>query len=325
VKTRFALRVPLLFAAVAFVPLAVAQSYPLKPIRLIVPNAPGGGTDTVARLIAEKVSPSLGQQIIVDNRGGAGGRIAAELVARSPKDGYTLLLGSAATLITGPAMDGDRKYDPIKDFMPISLVGTTAYMLVIHPSLPARTVRDLIVLARASPDRIAYSTTGQGSPAHLGAELFQAMAHIKLVHVAFNGGAPAMLSLLQGETYVMVANFLTALPPVRSGRVRALGVTSLKRTALAPDIPTIDESGLRGFELQQFYSVVAPAGTAADIVQRLNHEIAQRLPTEDAKRRFAHEGIELQTSSPAELAKLNADQYEKWTRVIRQAGIKSAE
>jgi tripartite-type tricarboxylate transporter receptor subunit TctC len=195
-------------------------------------------------------------------------------------------------------------------------------MLVIHPSLPARTVRDLIALAKASPDRITYSTTGQGSPAHLGAEPFQSMANVKLVHVPFKGGAPAMLSLLQGETYVMVANFLTALPPVRSNRVKALGVTSLKRTALAPDIPTVDESGLRGFELQQFYSVVAPAGTPSDVVQRLNQEIVQRLPTDDVKQRFAHEGIEVQTSTPADLAKLYAHQYAKWTKVIRQAGIK---
>jgi tripartite-type tricarboxylate transporter receptor subunit TctC len=312
-------------AAATLGPIVSAQSYPVRPIRLVVPNAPGGGTDTVARLIAEKLSAPLGQQIIVDNRGGAGGRIAAELVARSPKDGYTLLLGSAATLITGPAMDADRRYDPIKDFAPISLVGTTAYMLVIHPSLPARSVRDLIALAKASPERIAYATTGQGSPAHLGAELFSAMAAIKLVHVPFKGGAPAMLSLLQGETYVMVANFLTALPPVRSNRVRALGVTSLRRTSLAPDIATIDESGLRGFELQQFYSVVAPAGTPGDIVQRLNQEITQRLPTEDVRQRFAHEGIEVQTSTAVELAKLNAEQFFKWTKVIRQAGIKASE
>ena len=318
-------RVTLMAVTAAFAPLVFAQSYPMRPIRLVVPNAPGGGTDTVARLIAEKLSAPLGQQIIVDNRGGAGGRIAAELVARSPKDGYTLLLGSAATLITGPAMDADRKYDPIKDFAPISLAGTTAYMLVIHPSLPARSAHDLIALAKATPDRIAYATTGQGSPAHLGAELFQAMAGVKLVHVPFKGGAPAMLSLLQGETYVMVANFLTALPPVRSNRVRALGVTSLRRTALAPDIPTIDESGLRGFELQQFYSVVAPAGTPADIVQRLNQEITQRLPAEDVRQRFAPEGIEVQTSTPAELAKLNAEQFFKWTKVIRQAAIKSSD
>lgn len=301
---------------------AHAQTYPVKPIRLIVPNAPGGGTDTVARLIAEKVAPALGQQIVVENRGGAGGRIAAELVARAPKDGYTLLLGSAATLITGPALDADRRYDPLKDFAFVSLAGTTAYMLVIHPSLPAKTARDFIGLAKARPRSIAYATTGQGSPAHLGMELFQAMAQVRLIHVPYKGGAPAMLSLLQGETYAMVANFLTALPVVRANRVRALGVTSLKRSALAPDIPTIDESGLRGFELQQFYSIVAPAGTPAEIVQRLNQEIIQRLPTEDVKQRLAHEGVEVATSTPAELGKLYAEQYAKWTRVIREAGIK---
>jgi tripartite-type tricarboxylate transporter receptor subunit TctC len=303
--------------------LAHAQTYPVKPIRLIVPNAPGGGTDTVARLISDKLTPALGQQIVVDNRGGAGGRIAAEMVARAPKDGYMLLLGSAATLITGPALDVDRKYDPVKDFAPISLAGTTAYMLVTHPSIPARTVRDLIVLAKARPGQIAYSSTGQGSPAHLGAELFQAMAQVKLIHVPYKGGAPAMMSLLQGETFVMVANFLTALPPVRANRVRALGVTSLKRTSLASDIPTIDESGLRGFELQQFYSLVAPAGTPADIVQRLNQELVQRLPTDDVKQRLANEGVEVAVSTPAELGKLNAEQYAKWTKVIRQSGIRT--
>ena len=312
----------LLTAACLFAAAAHAQTYPVKPIRLIVPNAPGGGTDTVARLIAEKVAPALGQQIVVENRGGAGGRIAAELVARAPKDGYTLLLGSAATLITGPALDADRRYDPLKDFAFVSLAGTTAYLLVIHPSLPAKTARDFIGLAKARPRSIAYATTGQGSPAHLGMELFQAMAQVRLIHVPYKGGAPAMLSLLQGETYAMVANFLTALPVVRANRVRALGVTSLKRSALAPDIPTIDESGLRGFELQQFYSIVAPAGTPAEIVQRLNQEIIQRLPTEDVKQRLAHEGVEVATSTPAELGKLYAEQYAKWTRVIREAGIK---
>ena len=271
----------LLLASAGLWGLAHAQSYPTKPIRLVVPNAPGGGTDTVARLIAEKLSPALGQQIVVENRGGAGGRIAAELVARSPKDGYTLLLGSAATLITGPALVADRKYDPIKDFSPVSLAGTTAYMLVVHPSLPVKNVRELIGLAKAKPDSITYSTTGQGSPAHLGMELFQALAQVRLVHVPYKGGAPAMLSLLQGETFAMVANFLTALPVVRNNRVRALGVTSLKRTVLAPDIPTIDESGLRGFELQQFYSLVAPRGTPAEVVRRLNQEMVQRLPTQD--------------------------------------------
>ena len=324
---RRALRIAFTMAALGLAPaieIAHGQSYPAKPIRLIVPNAPGGGTDTVARLIAEKVSPALGQQILVDNRGGAGGRIAAELVARSPKDGYTLLLGSAATLITGPALDADRKYDPVKDFAPITLAGTTAYMLVTHPSLPARNVRELISLAKASPGRIAYATTGQGGPAHLGTELFQAMAQVRMIHVPYKGGAPAMLSLLQGETFVMISNFLTALPPVRDNRVRGLGVTSLKRTALAPDIPTIDESGLKGFELQQFYSVVAPAGTPAEVVQRLHQEIVLRLPAPDVKQRLAHEGIELQTSTPDELGKLTAEQFAKWLKVIERAGIQRA-
>jgi len=185
-------------------------------------------------------------------------------------------------------------------------------------------VRELISLAKASPGRIAYATTGQGGPAHLGTELFQAMAQVKMIHVPYKGGAPAMLSLLQGETFVMISNFLTALPPVRDKRVNGLGVTSLKRTALAPDIPTIDESGLKGFELQQFYSVVAPAGTPAEVVQRLHQEIVQRLPAPDVKQRLAHEGIELRTSTPSELGTLTAEQFAKWLKVIQRAGIQRA-
>lgn len=316
------------FCAVAFIvgssmpERAAAQAYPVKPIRLIVPNAPGGGTDTIARLIAEKLSPVLRQQVIVDNRGGGGGRIAAELVAHAPKDGYMLLLGSGSTLITGPALYTERSYDPIKDFAPVSLAGSTAYLLVTHPSLPAKTIRDLIALAKASPERLAYASTGLGSPAHLGTELLQSMTNVKMVHVPFKGGAPAMLSLLQGETFVMIGNFVTSLPQVRANRVRALGVTSLQRTSLAPDIPTIDEAGLRGFELQQFYSIVVPAGTPAEIVQRLNQEMIKNLPSEDAKSRMAREGVEIRVSRPDELAKLLAEQYAKWTKVIRTAGIK---
>ncbi len=301
------------------------QTYPTKPIRLIVPNTPGGGTDTVARAIADKLAPALGQQIIVDNRGGAGGAIAAEMVARAPKDGHTLLLGSGATLITGPALITQRKYDPIKDFAPVSLAGTTAYMLVTHPSLPAASIREFIQLARSSAGRITYSSTGQGSPSHLGGELLQALAKVKLTHVPFKGGAPAMMSLLQGETFAMFANFLTALPQVREKRIRSLGVTSIKRSAFAPDIPTIDESGLRGFEVEQYYSVVAPAGTPTDIINRLNRELAQRFAVPDVRQRLAHEGIELRLSTPAELGKLNAEQFEKWLKVIQQAGIQRSD
>ncbi len=302
-------------------PVLFAQSYPSKPIRLIVPNTPGGGTDTVARAIADKLAPALGQQIIVDNRGGAGGAIAAEMVARSPKDGHTLLLGSAASLITGPALIANRRYDPVRDFAPVSLAGTTAYMFVVHPSLPAASVQEFLQLARAGAGRITYASTGQGSPSHLGGELFQALAKVKMTHVPFKGGAPAMLSLLQGESFTMFANFLTALPQAREKRVRALGVTGLKRSSLAPDLPTIDESGLRGFEVDQTYSVVAAAGTPPEIINRLNREIAQRYAVADVRQRLAHEGIELRTSTPAELGRLNAEQFEKWLKVIQQAGI----
>ena len=194
-------------------------------------------------------------------------------------------------------------------------------MLVTHPSLPAATIRDLIRLAKSGDRQITYSSTGQGGPAHLGMELLQAMAQVKMLHVPYKGGAPAMMSLLQGETFVMIANFLTSLPQVREKRVRALGATSLQRSALAPDIPTIDESGLRGFELEQFYSIVAPSGTPLEIVNRLNREILQRLATPDVRRRLAHEGIELRTSTPSELGKLNAEQFAKWLKVIQQAGI----
>lgn len=306
----------------AYPPATHAQSYPVKPIRLIVPNAPGGGTDTVARLIAEKLSPVLRQQILVDNRGGGGGRIAAEMVARAPKDGYTMLLGSGSTLITGPALYTDRQYDPIRDFTPVSLAGTTAYLLVTHPSLPVKTVRDLVALAKATPNRIAYATTGTGSPAHLGTELIQAMTGAKMLHVPFKGGAPAMLSLLQGETFVMIGNFVTSLPQVRANRVRALGVTSLTRTELAPDVPTIAESGLAGFDLRQFYSIVAPAGTPADVITRFNQEMVQQLRGEDVKARLAREGVEVQTSTPQEISKLLAEEFTKWSKLIRAAGIK---
>jgi tripartite-type tricarboxylate transporter receptor subunit TctC len=319
------MRVTMLAAAMSFavaVLNAHAQQYPVKPIRLIVPNPPGGGTDTVARAISEKLGPALGQPIVVDNRAGAGGRIAAELVAHAPKDGYTLLLGSAATLITGPALDRGRNYDPVKDFAPIALAGSTAYMLVAHPGLGTKSVSDLISLAKARPGSIGFATTGPGSPSHLAAELFQSMGHVKLTHVPYKGGAPGMLALLQGETQIMFANFVTALPVVRANRVRALGVTSLKRTSLAPEIPTIDESGLRGYEIEQTYSLVAPAGTPAHVVERLNREMVQRLASEDVKQRFAHEGVEVETSTPVALGRLTAEQFAKWSRVIRDAGIK---
>lgn len=310
------------FLSISVISPVLGQAYPARAIRLIVPNPPGGGTDTIARLISQKVGPGLGQQIIVDNRSGGGGRIAAELVARAPKDGYTLFQASASALITGPALYANISYDPIKDFAPISLVATTAYILAAHPSVPAKSVRDVIGLAKARKASLTYGTTGPGSSAHLGMKLLEAMAKIELIHVPFKGTTPAMISLTSGEIDIMFGNYQGTLALVRAGRLKALGQSTSIRSELAPDIPTISESGLSGFEMRQIYSIVAPAGTPAEIIRRLNQEIVKQLPVDDVKKMMAGQGIEIEVSTPQELGKLLADQLQIWTKVIRDAGIK---
>lgn len=301
---------------------ATAVEYPVKPIRMIVAFAPGGASDILARMLALRLGASFGQSVVVDNRPGAGGQIAAEMVARAPKDGYTLLQGSASALITGPALYTTRRYDPVKDFAPVSLAATTAYILAAHPSVPATSVKDVIRLAKSTKDGLTYGSTGPGSSAHLGMELVQAMTGVKLIHVPFKGSSPAMVSLTSGEIDVMFGNYQATLAQVRAKRLRALGQSTKVRSRLAPDIPTIAESGLPGFEMRQFYSIVAPAGTPPEIVTRLNREIVTHFDAEDVRKRLAGEGIEVQTSTPEELGKLIAEQGAIWAKVIRQAGIK---
>jgi len=303
-------------------PPVLGQAFPVRTIRLIVPNPPGGGTDTIARLISQKVGPALGQQIVVDNRPGGGGRIAAELVARAPKDGYTIFQASASALITGPALYSNINYDPIKDFAPISLAATTAYMLAAHPSVPAKSVRDVISLSKSRKNSLTYGSTGPGSAAHLGMKLLESMAKIELIHVPFKGTTPAMVSIASGEIDIMFGNYQAILAQVKTGRLKALGQTTPARSPLAPDIPTISESGLPGFEMRQIYSVVAPAGTPQDVINRLNQEIVKQLPTDDVKKMMASHGIEIVVSTPQELGKLLADQLHIWTKVIKDAGIK---
>lgn len=301
---------------------AQAQSYPAKPIRLILPFPPGGGTDVVGRLLAQKLGQALGQQVIVDNRAGAGGRIGTDLAAKSPPDGYTLLLATSSVMGTGPALYQKLPFDMPKDFAPVSLVAYTAYVLVAHPSVPAKSVKELVALAKSKPGRLTYASSGAGGAAHLSGELFSAMAGVKLIHVAYKGSSPGMLSVVSGETDLMFNNALPALPQVKNGRLRALGVTTPQRSAVLPEVPTITESGLKGFEVQQNYGVLAPAGTPREIVARLNQEIGKLMRTEDAKSRLLADGSEAKVSTPEELERMIVAEIAKWSRVIRQVGIK---
>jgi tripartite-type tricarboxylate transporter receptor subunit TctC len=301
---------------------AQAQTYPAKPIRLILPFPPGGGTDVVGRLLAQKLGQALGQQVIVDNRAGAGGRIGTDLVAKSLPDGYTLLLATSSVMGTGPALYQKLPFDMPKDFAPISLVAYTAYVLVVHPSVPAKSVKDLVMLAKSKPGRLTYASSGAGGAAHLSGELFSAMAGVKMIHVAYKGSSPGMFSVVSGETDLMFSNALPALPQVKNGRLRALGATTPQRSALLPDVPTIAESGLRGFEVQQNYGVLAPAGTPREIVLRLNQEVGKAMRTEDAKSRLLADGSEAMVSTPEELERMITVEIAKWSKVIKQAGIK---
>ena len=312
----FTVLLPLLIAAPAG-----AQSWPQRPLRLIVPNAPGGGSDTVARVFAERLTPALGQQIVVENRAGAGGRQAAEFVAKSAADGYTLLLGTGATLITARALYDRSGFDPEKSFVPVALLANTSYLLVVHPSVPAANARQLIALAKARPGALNYASSGGGSPSHLATELFNSMAGTRLTHIPYKGSAPGTLAVMQGECDLMFSNFVTVLPHVMLKRVRSLGVSTARRTVLAPEMPTIAESGLPGYEVLQYYAIVAPTGTAENIIRRLHDEITKHFPTPAARRQLASQGAEMQVAAPAELASLNAREIARWTALIHQLGI----
>jgi len=301
---------------------ALAQAYPAKPVRLVLPFPPGGGTDVVGRLLAQKLGQALGQQVIVDNRAGAGGRIGTDLVAKSPPDGYTLLLATSSVMGTGPALYKKLPFDMPKDFAPVSLVAYTAYVLVTHPSVPAKSVKELVALAKSKPGRLTYASSGAGGAAHLSGELFSSMAGVKMIHVAYKGSSPGMFSVVSGETDLMFNNALPALPQVKNGRLRALGVTTPQRSAVLPEVPTIAESGLKGFEVQQNYGVLAPAGTPREIVTQLNQEIGKVMRTEDAKSKLLADGSEAKVSTPEGLEKMIVAEIAKWSKVIKQAGIK---
>lgn len=310
----------LAFGAVA----AQAQTagYPQKPIRFIVANSPGGGLDVVARLTGPTVSAALGQLLIVDNRAGATGSVAAELTAKSAPDGYTVLMGAIGNLAVNPHIYKGLGYDPLRDFAPVIFAVSGSNVLIVHPNVPVKTMQELIALARAKPNGLTYGSSGSGNAGHLAAELMSSMAKIQMVHVPYKGGAPAMTALLSGETQLIFASPSTAIPQVKAGRVRGLAVTTLKRSAMLPDLPTVAESGLPGFETDNWYGIVVAAKTPRPIIDRLNLEFARALESPEVKQALLRQGLEPAPGTPEAFGKYMKVEFEKWGRVIREAGIR---
>lgn len=299
---------------------AQAQTYPARPLRMIVPTAPGGGTDFTGRLVALKLSETLGQQVVVENRGGGGGSVGADNAAKATPDGYTLLLGSIATHAVNPALYKKLPYDHIKDFAPVSLIGTVPNVLVVHPSLPVKTFAEFVTYAKANPGKINYGSSGVGSPPHLSMELLRSLTGINLVHVPYKGAGPALADLLGGQVQSMCTSLAGQITYIRAGRVRALGVTTAKRNPQLPDVPTIVESGVPGYEVTIWYGVFAPAKTPAAIVQKLNAEMNKALNAPEMKERMAQQGMDPAPSTPAELAAFVKAESAKWTKAAKDSG-----
>jgi tripartite-type tricarboxylate transporter receptor subunit TctC len=304
-------------------PPVAAQNYPSKPIRLIVPYAPGGGNDTLSRAIGQKLTQSLGQPLVVDNRAGSGGVIGADIVAKAAPDGYTLLMASSE-LAVSVSLIATLPYDPLRDFAPVARVGETSYLLVVHPSLSAKSVSELIALAKARPGQLNYASAGVGSPLHLAAELFKWMTGTNLVQVTYKGGAPAVTATLAGETQVVFGSVTTTLQLAKAGRVRALAVTSAKRSPLVPDLPTVAEAGVPGYELVNWYGVLAPARTPKVIVSRLASELAQIMALPDIRERaLQNQGIEAVASTTEEFAAVLKNEVAKWRKLTKAIGIRA--
>ena len=298
-----------------------AQTYPTKPVRFIVPYAPGGGADVMARIVAPRLGAALGQQIIIDNRGGAGGNIGSEAGAKAPPDGYTLLLGAAALTIN-VSLYSRLNFDPVKDLTPIALLAKSPNIVVVHPSLPVASVKDLIALARARPGQLNYASAGSGTTPHLAAELFKTMAKVQIVHVPYNGTSPAMVALMAGEVTLALAPALPVLPHVQSGRLRALAITSVTRMPSLPNLPTVSEAALPGFESAQWYGVLVPAGTPAAIVSRLNAEIVKIMRLPDVNEQMTRQGSIVVGSTPEEFSAYIRAEIDKWAKVVKASGAK---
>ena len=300
-----------------------AQGYPNKPIRFVVPYAPGGNTDILSRLIGQKLNEAWGQQVIIDNRPGAAGTVGAELVARAPADGYTLIMGSFGNIIVANSLYRNLKYDPLKDFAPVALVSLPPGMLVEHPSVPAQNVRELIAYAKSNPGKLNYGSPGSGAWNHLFFELFNANAGVTITHVPYKGIAPAVVDLLGGHVQLAISAFPTAMPHFKAGKLRVLAVTSAKRSGLLPEVPTIAESGLPGYEAAGWFGVLAPAGTPSAVVVKLNAEINRMLELPEVKASLAADGAEPAGGTPAHMAESARMASVKWAKIVRELKLSS--
>ncbi len=322
-RDRFCLADCIVLSLAAVAPAFAADvDYPQRPIRFLIPQSPGGASDTVGRIVAQKLGEHLGQQLVVDNRPGATGNIGAEMVARAMPDGYTMLL-TAPNLVTSPSLYSRVPFDPVKDFAPVSQLSQSPNVWIVHPSFPAKTMADLIEIAKAKPGQIDFASSGPASTQHLAGELLNLMAGIKLVHVPYKGGGPALIDLIGGRVQVMSSTLPSAIPQIKAGKVRALAVTSARRSPAMPELPTVAEAAaLPGYEATTWQGLVFPAATPAAIVARMSAETAKVLALNDVKDRLRDLGYEPVASSPQQFAAYIAAELEKWTKVIKASGFK---
>lgn len=307
--------------AVTWAGSSVAQSYPSKPLRLIVNYPPGGPTDLVGRMAAQYLGEVLGQQVVVENRGGAGGTVGAAVAVKSPPDGYTLTLAANGEIAIAPNLYPKLPYDPTRDLAPISRVGASQLLLVVHPSLPVRSVRDLLVMARARPGAINYASAGTGSTAHLCAELLKSLAKIDIVHVPYKGAGPALSELMGGQVEMLITGVSSAMPHVKAGRLRGIASTGERRLAAAPDVPLIGET-VPGYEANSWYGLFAPAGTPKPVIDRLHGEIAKMVMQPAMRNRLVGMGVEPEGTSPTEFAAQVRREIAKWGKVVKAAGVR---
>lgn len=301
---------------------ALAQAYPAKPIRLMVPFPPGGSTDIVARIVAQKLSAQLGQPLVIENRGGAGGTLGTAVVAKAPPDGYQLVVGTTSTHVVAPSVYQKLEYDPVKDFAPISLMAVTPYLLVVNPNVPAKSLKELVALMKAEPGKLNYASAGVGSTTHLAMEMLKGASQTYALHIPYNGNGPAGTAVIAGQVEILFGSLPAVLPHAKSGRVRALAVGTPKRSPSLPDVPSVAESGYPGFDASLWLALMAPAGTPATVIERLNKEVTAAVSARDTAETLDKNGAEPLTSTPAELAAIIKDGVAKYAKVVKEAGVK---